>query len=61
MQFLQQNALYVVGIIAAVTWLGIFLFLFSIERRVRRLEKEETIRKEATPRNVRERAPVSIS
>ncbi len=61
MHFLEQNSLYVVGIIAAVIWLGIFTFLFSIERRLRRLEKEEMIRKEAAPRNVRERSPVSVA
>ena len=40
MDFLQHNALYVVGIISAVIWLGLFLFMFGIERRVRKLEKE---------------------
>jgi CcmD family protein len=40
MDFLQHNALYVVGIISAVIWLGLFLFMFGVERRVRKLEKE---------------------
>ncbi len=40
MDFLQHNALYVVGIISAVIWAGVFLFMFGIERRVRKLEKE---------------------
>jgi CcmD family protein len=40
MDFLEHNALYVVGIISAVIWLGLFLFMFGIERRVRNLEKE---------------------
>ncbi|HZK76914.1 MAG TPA: CcmD family protein [Candidatus Kapabacteria bacterium] len=40
MDFLQHNSLYVVGIISAVIWLGLFLFMFGIERRVRKLEKE---------------------
>ncbi|HET6402299.1 MAG TPA: CcmD family protein [Candidatus Kapabacteria bacterium] len=40
MDFLQHNALYVVGIISAVIWLGLFLFMFGIERRLRKLEKE---------------------
>jgi CcmD family protein len=40
MDFLEHNALYVVGIISAVIWLGLFLFMFGVERRVRNLEKE---------------------
>jgi heme/copper-type cytochrome/quinol oxidase subunit 1 len=40
MDFLQHNSLYVVGIISAVIWLGLFLFMFGIERRVRKLEKD---------------------
>jgi len=40
MEFLEHNSLYVVGIISAVIWLGLFLFLFGIERRVRKLEKD---------------------
>jgi CcmD family protein len=39
MDFLQHNPLYVVGIISAVIWLGIFGFMYAIERRVRKLEK----------------------
>ena len=39
MDFLQHNSLYVVGIISAVIWVGIFSFMFAIERRVRKLEK----------------------
>lgn len=41
MDYLQHNALYVVGIISAVIWLGIFSFMFSIERRVRKLERDK--------------------
>lgn len=39
MEFLEHHALYVVGIISGVIWLGLFFFLFGLERRVRRLEK----------------------
>jgi hypothetical protein len=39
MDFLEHHSLYVVGIISGVIWLGLFLFLFGIERRVRKLEK----------------------
>jgi CcmD family protein len=40
MDFLQNHPLYVVGIIATVIWLGIFTFLFRLDRRVKKLEKE---------------------
>ena len=40
MDFLEHHALYVVGIISAVIWLGLFFFMFGMERRVRKLEKE---------------------
>ena len=40
MDFLEHHALYVVGIISAVIWLGLFTFMFSVEKRVRKLEKE---------------------
>jgi CcmD family protein len=41
MEFLEHHALYVVGIISAVIWLGIFFFMFSLERRVRKAERAE--------------------
>jgi CcmD family protein len=41
MDFLEHHSLYVVGIISAVIWLGIFLFMFSLERRVRKAERGE--------------------
>ncbi|MDP4200501.1 MAG: CcmD family protein [Bacteroidota bacterium] len=41
MDFLEHHALYVVGIISAVIWLGLFLFMFSTERRLRKLEADQ--------------------
>ena len=41
MDFLEHNSLYVVGIISAVIWLGLFSFMFSVERRVRKLEQND--------------------
>lgn len=38
MDFLQNNSLYVVGIISATIWLGIFVFLMGLEKRVQKLE-----------------------
>jgi hypothetical protein len=40
MNFLEHHSLYVVGIISSVIWLGLFLFMFGIERRIRKLEKD---------------------
>jgi CcmD family protein len=42
MDFLEHNALYVVGIISAVIWIGLFSFMFSVERRVRKLEQTDS-------------------
>lgn len=39
MDFLQDNPLYVVGLISVVIWLGLFLFLLSLDRKVSKLEK----------------------
>ena len=40
MEFLEHHPLYVVAIIGSVVWLGIFFFMLSVERRVKKLEKE---------------------
>ena len=40
LDFLQTHPLYVVAIIATVIWLGIFIFLLRLDRRVKKLEKE---------------------
>jgi len=40
MEFLSQNPLYVVLIIALAVWLGIYAYLFRIEARIRELERQ---------------------
>lgn len=40
MEFLRQNSLYIVLLIALVVWFGIFWYLFAIERRIRRIEQQ---------------------
>lgn len=40
MEFLSQYPLYVVLIIALAVWLGIYVYLFRIEARIRELEKQ---------------------
>ena len=36
----EVTALYVVMAVALVVWLGIFAYLWGLDRKVRRLEKE---------------------
>ena len=38
-EFLNQNALYIVLIIALVVWLGIYSYLFRIDGKVKKLEQ----------------------
>ena len=40
--FLNQNALFVVLIIALVVWLGIYLYLFRIEGNLKKLEQQSS-------------------
>jgi len=39
-QFLSQNAIYVVMIIVLVVWAGIFSYMFSLDKRIKKVEKE---------------------
>lgn len=36
--FLSDNSIYVVLIIALIIWLGVFLYLFSLEKKLNKLE-----------------------
>jgi CcmD family protein len=38
--FLQNNAIYIVMIIVLIVWAGIFLYLFSLDKRIKNVEKE---------------------
>lgn len=40
MEFLSNNALYIVLIIALIVWAGIFGYLFSLDKRLDAIEKE---------------------
>jgi CcmD family protein len=37
--FLSQNALYIVLFIVLICWLGIFFYLFRLEKKISALEK----------------------
>ena len=38
--FLEQNSIYIVMLIVLVVWLGIFLFLWNTDKRLKAVEKE---------------------
>jgi CcmD family protein len=39
--FLDKNSYYVVLIISLIIWLGIYLYIRSVDRKVKKLEKEK--------------------
>lgn len=36
--FLSDNSIYVVLLIALIIWLGVFLYLFNLEKKLNKLE-----------------------
>lgn len=40
MEFLAEHQLYIVMIIVVGIWLGLFAYLFRLEGKIRKLEKE---------------------
>lgn len=38
--FLQNNALYIVLFIVLIVWIGIFLYLLNLDKRIKSVEKE---------------------
>jgi CcmD family protein len=41
--FLEQNAMYLVLIIALVIWAGLFGYIFKIDRNIKKMEREEQL------------------
>ena len=39
MEFLAQNQLYIVMIIVLAIWFGLYIYLFRLDRRLKRLEE----------------------
>lgn len=39
MNFLEQNTLYIVLIISLMIWLGIFIYIMFVDKKITRLEK----------------------
>lgn len=40
MKFMETNSIYIVLLIVLVVWGGIFLFLNSLDKRIKQIEKE---------------------
>jgi len=40
--FLQDNAIYIVMIIVLIVWVGIFFYMFALDKRLKSIEKEIT-------------------
>jgi len=38
--FLQDNAIYIVMIIVLIVWIGIFFYMFALDKRLKSIEKE---------------------
>jgi len=38
--FLQNNAIYIVMIIVLIVWVGIFFYMFTLDKRLKSIEKE---------------------
>lgn len=39
MNFLEQNTLYIVLIISLMIWLGIFIYMLFVDRKISKIEK----------------------
>jgi len=39
-EFFEKNALYVVLLITLIIWFGLFAYIFSVDKKLKRLEKE---------------------
>jgi CcmD family protein len=39
-QFLSENAIYIVMIIVLIVWAGIFSYMLSLDKRIKKVEKE---------------------
>jgi len=39
-EFLQNNAIYIVMIIVLIVWVGIFFYMFALDKRLKSIEKE---------------------
>lgn len=45
-EFLDKQSIYIVLFIVLVVWLGIFIFLWNTDKRLKNIEKELEVEKE---------------
>jgi CcmD family protein len=38
--FFEKNAMYIVLLIALIIWIGLFFYMFRLDKRIKKLEKE---------------------
>ena len=41
--FLNQNSLYIVMLIVLLVWIGIFLFLYKLDKKVKKIEERTNL------------------
>lgn len=39
--FLEKNAMYIVLLIALIIWFGLYFYIFRLDKRVKKLEREK--------------------
>ena len=39
--FLEKNAMYIVLLIALIIWIGLFFYMFRLDKRIKKLENEK--------------------
>lgn len=40
MNFIEQNSYYVVLVVTLILWLGLFLYMLSVEKKIKNIEKD---------------------
>jgi CcmD family protein len=40
MSFIEQNSYYIVLAVTLIIWLGLFLYMLSVEKKIKKIEKE---------------------
>ena len=38
--FFEKNAMYIVLLIALIIWIGLFFYMFRIDKKLKKIEKE---------------------
>lgn len=52
MSFLEQNTLYIVLIISLMIWIGIFVYMLTIDKKIAKLEKMISLDNQANSENL---------